>query len=441
VVCDDPLAVEPSPAEAGSSSMTGGTTTTPPGRTRLSNRGSAMRLGITVLRPQIPARFHQARRQFIFLSHPIDGSGAPNILMSVLEEFAERFEAGQIHVVAPYIKEPQLRRLERLGIRISGRVFGADGPVRPRLIQLQLRFRRDDFVLMNTIAVPEHYQRAVLSALGAGRLAHAFWFIHEDAAQHKRFAPHLLDPAFRRSVSEFIERGQLTVIVPSKKLKRDYDALFGTAKVESFLYRFDLPMKYRREREESDYARINFLLSGPPDDGRKGHVIALFAFENFLTTYYSAKPQDYREFAVTFVGIGDDFLSRQVAMIGNAVLGDRFRSLPNMPHDEALEQTRHANTVICCSMSEGCPLYVTEAMMMGHVVIRNESGGLDEQLEDGVNGFLIEGDSIDSFADVIDRVLSKSRTSNERLWEMGKASQELSEPFRHQSYVSAFRAE
>jgi glycosyltransferase involved in cell wall biosynthesis len=200
-------------------------------------------------------------------------------------------------------------------------------------------------------------------------------------------------------------------------------------------------MKYRQEREESDYARINFLLSGPPDDGRKGHVIALFAFQTFLTTYYSENPEGYREFAVTFVGLGDDFLSRQVAMIGNAVLGDRFRTFPNMPHDEALEQTRGANTVICCSLSEGCPLYVTEAMMMGHVVIRNESGGLDEQLEDGVNGFLIEGDSIDAFAAVIDRVLSKSRTSNERLWEMGKASQELSEPFRRQSYVSAFRAE
>ena len=75
-----------------------------------SNR-SSMRLGISVLWSQIPARFHQARRQFVFLSHPIDGSGAPNILMAVLEEFAERFEVRQVHVVAPYIEEPQLRRL------------------------------------------------------------------------------------------------------------------------------------------------------------------------------------------------------------------------------------------------------------------------------------------------------------------------------------------
>jgi glycosyltransferase involved in cell wall biosynthesis len=405
------------------------------------DRGSSLRFGLSVVGEHIRARLGQSGRQFVFLSHPIGGSGAPNILISVLEEFADRFEPSEIHVVAPYVVETQLNRLDRLGIRISDRMVGDGGALRPTLTRLQLRFRRNDFVLMNTVAIPKNYQVAVLSALEAGRLARACWFIHEDIAQHERFAPHFRDAAFLRSVSEAIERERLTVYVPSKKLKTDYDALLGTTKVKSFLYRFDLPAEYRAERAETEYGRINFLLSGPPDDGRKGHVIALFAFQSFLAKYHSVHPDRYREFEVTFVGVDDDFLSRQVKMIGNSVLGERFRAVPSVPHSEALDLTRDANAVICCSLSEACPLYVTEGMMMGHVVLRNEVGGLDEQLRDGVNGFLIDGASMDGFADVIERVLNKSRTSNEQLWRMGRASQELSEPFRYQSYVSVFGAE
>ena len=374
-----------------------------------------------------------------FLSHPIDGSGAPNQLIRILEEFATKIEPAQIHVVAPFIDASQLLRLERLSVRIRGRMVARQTAVGKYFIRLQLGLRKSDFVLMNTVAVPERYQRVVLSALRGGRLAHAYWFIHEDSAQHKRFSPHFLDAAFLREVRELIEQEQLEILVPAIKLKTAYNALFDTTKVESILLSVDLPATYRERRQESDYRRINFFLSGPSGDGRKGHFIALAAFQRFLTTYYAADPGRYREFDVTFVGIGDDFVSRQVVSVGNAVLGPRLRTFPSVPHDDALEFAHDANVVICCSLSEACPLYVTEGMMMGHVVLRNQVSGLDEQLKDGVNGLLISGDNeIDAFADAIERLLNRSKTSDERLRQMGRASQELSEPFRHQSYASVF---
>src|SRR4051812_40465995 len=211
-------------------------------------RSSSLSFGLSLVESAVRARFRHSGRQFVFLSHPIDGSGAPNILVSVVEEFAERFGPARVHLVAPYVLEPQSSRLEELGIRVSDRMVGAGGTSRQTLIRLQLPLRRDDFVLMNTVAVPRHYQDAVLDALTSGRLEHACWFIHEDIAQHQRFAPHFRDTAFLRSVSEAVAGDQLTIFVPSKKLKIDYDALLGTTKVRSFLYRFDLPAKYREER-------------------------------------------------------------------------------------------------------------------------------------------------------------------------------------------------
>ena len=396
-------------------------------------RGDSVRYGLNLLSSQLTARLGPSRRQFVFLSHPIDGTGAPAILVRALEELAQRFDPRQIHVVAPYIESPQLSRLDRLGIRISNR------SVRAALVPLQLQLRLDDFVLMNTVAVETEYQDAVLGALRSGRLAHAWWFIHEDTGQLKRFSPRFLSPEFAHALGRFVEEGRLTILVPSKKLKADYDALLQTSNVQSMLLPFDVPTEYRKQRETSDYERIRFILSGAPGDGRKGHLLALAAFQHLLATRDTENTDEYREFDLTFVGIEDDYVSQQVVLIGNAVLGERLRLFPSVDHKRALELTREANVVICCSMSEACPLVVLEGMMMGHVVVRNECGGLEEQLQDGVNGFLIAGDdSIEAFAAVLEKVLSRSQTSEERLHEMGRASQDLSSPFSRRSYVATF---
>src|SRR5262245_26127323 len=107
------------------------------------DRGSSLRFGVDLVGSGIRAHLRRSERQFVFLSHPMDGSGAPNILISVLEEFAERFGPGRIQLVAPYVLEPQLSRLEARGIRVSDRMVGGGGTLRTTLIRLQLPFRRN----------------------------------------------------------------------------------------------------------------------------------------------------------------------------------------------------------------------------------------------------------------------------------------------------------
>jgi glycosyltransferase involved in cell wall biosynthesis len=74
-------------------------------------------------------------------------------------------------------------------------------------------------------------------------------------------------------------------------------------------------------------------------------------------------------------------------------------------------------------------------MAMGHVVLRSDTGGAEEQLQPGVNGYAIDISDIKQFAATIARLLDLQTTSDESLRAMGRASQEIIEPFRHGSYM------
>jgi glycosyltransferase involved in cell wall biosynthesis len=80
---------------------------------------------------------------------------------------------------------------------------------------------------------------------------------------------------------------------------------------------------------------------------------------------------------------------------------------------------------------------VIEAMAMGHVVLRNDSAGMEEQLEEGVNGFRLDSRDIRQMARVLEIVLSRQTMPNERLQAMGRASQERVASLQSASYVEA----
>ena len=94
--------------------------------------------------------------------------------------------------------------------------------------------------------------------------------------------------------------------------------------------------------------------------------------------------------------------------------------------------------MICCSFNEALPLSVLEAMSEGHVVIRNDSAGLEEQLREGVNGFQVDSRDTRQFAGILERVLNKSSIDNQQLQAMGRASQEMLVELRR-TYLDALK--
>lgn len=104
------------------------------------------------------------------------------------------------------------------------------------------------------------------------------------------------------------------------------------------------------------------------------------------------------------------------ALSGRA--GERVRILS--VQDSALVNAlqRRAAVVVQKSLREGFGLTVTEAMWKGTPVVGGNVGGIRHQIEDGVNGYLV--DSVEQTAERIVTLLNDKRLSNR----LGKAARE-----------------
>jgi glycosyltransferase involved in cell wall biosynthesis len=370
-------------------------------------------------------------RAAVLLANRMDSTGAPLVVARVAEELARQQGARPVRVLAPFVV-PELReRLGEAGVTLEPQAVRLHG----RLAPLQLALRPDAFVLLNTVAVYQNYQRAVLGALAAGDLHHAFWFIHEDPRRLGELAPHMLEPAFRERLRSLAEHDRLTVLVPSTATRTAYDGFLGTDKVETMYVTVDVPERFRGRRPVDDYSELRFLLVGGATNGLKGHLRALAAFREFQSGYRDRDPGAYRDFSVVFVGLRDeDPGGAEIMAVGASVLGGRLAVYPPLPHGEVLELTRACNAVICCSETETFALGVAEGMAMGHVVLRNDTGGREEQLRAGANGYLVDAGDVAGFAARLADLLDTRTASAEALRAMGAASQELVAPYLDLAY-------
>jgi len=124
-----------------------------------------------------------------------------------------------------------------------------------------------------------------------------------------------------------------------------------------------------------------------------------------------------------------------LVLVGNVATDDPegnevFKSLLGYRNDRIIILTvqdgalvnalqRKAAVVLQKSLSEGFGLTVTEAMWKGSAVIGGNVGGIRYQIEDGVNGFLV--DSVDQAAEKIVQLI-KDRDLRERMGREAKES-------------------
>src|SRR4051812_20635870 len=82
--------------------------------------GRSTRLGASILRTQAVTHVHKGARRFVFVSHTVDKTGAAQVVIEAVEDFAIRHPSGQVHLVAPEIATDERRRLRSAGVRLDG---------------------------------------------------------------------------------------------------------------------------------------------------------------------------------------------------------------------------------------------------------------------------------------------------------------------------------
>lgn len=363
-------------------------------------------------------------KKAVFLSHPIDETGAPLVLLDVINDFAEHYKPNNITLVAPDIKSHIKSSLVVLGINLRKMAMG----VGDSLIQAQLSINPDDYVLMNTVALYENYKFYIFDMLESKKLKKAYWFIHEDSP-----SLHFKDKKEIKRIKKMIEDDKLIVKVPSRETATDYNNFFETTKIKHVKLRVEVPKRFTGEKKLSDFDNIKFVTSGSPWDGRKGQFLLLNALE-----YFEAKLKKdeikYRPFSVHLLAIGNDYISKQLDTTGKAFFADKYHSYKKVPREKALEITRECNITVCSSLNETFALFVAEGMAMGHPILRNESSGWSEQISDGLNGYKFDMLSLPSLASKIELLLNTETTSNEDLEQMSKKSQKIADGYRLNNY-------
>jgi glycosyltransferase involved in cell wall biosynthesis len=106
--------------------------------------------------------------------------------------------------------------------------------------------------------------------------------------------------------------------------------------------------------------------------------------------------------------------------------GLRFKILPHSPHEEVVKLMGRSRIAISSGLTDGTPVAMLEAMMMGAFPIQSDTVSTAEWIEDGRNGFLVQPEDARGIAVAIRKALTdddlvnraaelNARLSDERL--------------------------
>lgn len=109
------------------------------------------------------------------------------------------------------------------------------------------------------------------------------------------------------------------------------------------------------------------------------------------------------------VGSGDD-LERHVRLAAEQGIANCVHFYESLSREEIAACYSHCDVFAMPSTGEGFGLVFLEAMAFGKPLIGADAGGTPDLIEDGANGFLVRGPSIERLCDVLTSLLTNERT-------------------------------
>ncbi len=113
--------------------------------------------------------------------------------------------------------------------------------------------------------------------------------------------------------------------------------------------------------------------------------------------------RDLPEWKLIIIGDGPEREALKL-QVTSYKLQDRVELLGQIPREELMQKLQEADVFVLNTSFESFSYQIVEAMSLGLPVVATKIGNLDEIIDDGINGFLVEPDNKEQFLNVIGRI-------------------------------------
>lgn len=356
----------------------------------------------------------------VMVAHQLDNSGAPYVFMDLARSIIETHKdlPLEFHTFNPANTE-NIIALNNLGVKPKVHIIK----------DIEIPLVDGDVVILNTVAHSTILKTALYDALESGRARKLLWFVHEDDPEL------LFNKQEIARLKKLLDSHKLVMFIAAQKTLKNYQRVFeNTKNIRIQPYKYVIPERFHKVRTEKDFDKLSFILPGTVGDGRKGQLPIFYALAAFHDKYYKQNPAKYRDFELVYVGVTNDFLSRQLLNHATKLFGNKFKHHGIVSHEKSSELIMQSNVTVCYSLREALPLFVFEGMASGHPLLRNDASGIDEQLFDGKNGLYLNSEDFQQVVETFEKILNKAKTPAKRLAEMSAYSNKVALDQAEHSY-------
>jgi glycosyltransferase involved in cell wall biosynthesis len=368
-------------------------------------------------------------RRLVILCHQLDYSGAPKVAIDIAIQARTLYIDKVVVYIQGSILTDLYEELSEAGVVVKAALFGDLPP--PTL--------PNDTVLINSYAIEEVIRNLYIGGKFPFSSRRLLFYAHEyDPSPW-------VNPDRAMQLRSLIMDRRLQYLTPSAQTSSRHAAFF---ELPTSFFKVQIPQAKVPDRltlafevNERSFQTIHFFMSGTIRDGRKGHARTLGLFSRIIAKAANVSPERYRPFTFHLLGFeGNDYINQELLNLGNAILGERFIPHKKTNREEALEIASRCNVTLCNSYEECQPLFVLEALQLGHVILHNGCAGLKETLgtSERANGFFLPTEHEEA-SDVLLRLLSIKDVSEEMLRLYSCNSRILGQELQQDPYKTLFQ--
>lgn len=360
---------------------------------------------------------------FWLYSHNFTSTGAPLVLAAIAKELAEHGWRRRLRIISWGGHHDRVHTKLRRELQAKGLCCSVLEPN-----QLPPTPKPQDRVLLNSLSLPLAVLNQAFNWLEQSKIQRLDLFAHEAAPNQLLTGEH-----WPHRLQNLLLANVLQLRVPSLHCLNTYQHWLGyrgsALAVQNPQLELIGPQGPLLEQPLPTFNSLRLQLTGMGGNGNKGHSWLLRLVQQLLCL---EKP-GLRPLELQFIGLESDrhaLLDRELRFWGHALLGDRFSWVPHGSRSDALLAMGHANVALICSRQETFSMVAVEAMALGQPLLRNRSGGWQEQLEAGVNGFDLGETGLDPLPDqvqLLQRLRDPQAVTNYQLKAMSQAARAKAE--------------